>query len=53
MPQAKAKKPKAPRDYPGRLTRDDYHALPSAQRWLLAMPFNPLLAPPKQKRRDA
>jgi hypothetical protein len=32
-----AKKPKAPRDYPGRLTKDEYYALPSAQRWLLAM----------------
>jgi hypothetical protein len=32
-----AKKPKAPRDYPGRLTCDEYYALPSAQRWLLAM----------------
>jgi hypothetical protein len=37
MPHAKAKKPKAPRDYPGRLTRDEYYALPSAQRWLYAM----------------
>jgi hypothetical protein len=32
-----AKKTKAPRDYPGRLTRDEYYALPSAQRWLYAM----------------
>jgi len=32
-----AKKPKVPRDYPGRLTRDEYYALPSAQRWLYAM----------------
>jgi hypothetical protein len=30
-------KKKAPRDYPGRLTRDEYYALPSAQRWLYAM----------------
>jgi hypothetical protein len=34
---ADTKKHKAPRDYPGRLTRDEYYALPSAQRWLLAM----------------
>jgi hypothetical protein len=32
-----AKKPKAPRDYPGRLTRDEYYALPMRQRWLYAM----------------
>ncbi|GEM_PF-5967978 len=32
-----AKKPKVPRDYPGRLTRDEYYALPMARRWLLAM----------------
>jgi hypothetical protein len=32
-----ANKLKVPRDYPGRLTRDDYYALPAAQRWLLAM----------------
>ena len=32
-----ARKPKAPRDYPGRLTRDEYYALPMPQRWLLAM----------------
>ena len=32
-----AKKTKAPRDYPGRLTRDEYYALPAARRWLLAM----------------
>jgi hypothetical protein len=31
------KKPKAPRDYPGRLTRDEYYALPAARRWLYAM----------------
>jgi hypothetical protein len=30
-------KPKTPRDYPGALTRDEYYALPAAQRWLLAM----------------
>ena len=30
-------KTKAPRDYPGRLTKDEYYALPSAQRWLFAM----------------
>lgn len=30
-------KVKAPREYPGRLTRDEYYALPSAQRWLYAM----------------
>lgn len=28
---------KAPRDYPGRLTREEYYALPTPQRWLLAM----------------
>ena len=28
---------KVPRDYPGGLTRDEYYALPSAQRWLYAM----------------
>lgn len=28
---------KVPRDYPGLLTKDEYYALPSAQRWLLAM----------------
>jgi hypothetical protein len=32
-----AKKLKVPRDYPGRLTRDEYYALPAARRWLHAM----------------
>jgi len=31
------KKPKTSRDYPGRLSRDEYYALPAAQRWLYAM----------------
>ena len=35
MPHAKTVK--APRDYPGRLTKDEYYALPTARRWLLAM----------------
>ena len=34
---AHTNKSKVPRDYPGRLTRDEYYALPSAQRWLYAM----------------
>jgi len=32
-----ATKLKTPRDYPGRLTRDEYYALPVARRWLYAM----------------
>jgi hypothetical protein len=36
-PMPHAKKIKAPRDYPGRLTRDEYYALPGSQRWLYAM----------------
>ena len=35
MPHAKTVK--APRDYPGRLTREEYYALPSWERWLYAM----------------
>jgi hypothetical protein len=31
------KKLKVPRHYPGRLTRDEYYALPAARRWLHAM----------------
>ena len=36
-PMPHAKKEKAAHDYPGGLTREEYYALPSAQRWLLAM----------------
>ena len=32
-----ANKTKVPRDYPGRLTREEYYALPTPQRWLYAM----------------
>lgn len=33
----RANKLKAPRDYPGRLTKDEYYALPTPRRWLYAM----------------